>query len=69
MSNRLELLFRELRSMSEISTEVILNRARDYFRVQLSKSLELAFLLPTDSKVDLGREVAGTKLFEAKLRE
>jgi hypothetical protein len=55
--------------MSEISTEVILNRARDYFRVQLSKSLELAFLLPTDSKVDLGREVAGTKLFEAKLRE
>ena len=52
-----------------ISTEVILNRARDYFRVQLSKSLELAFLLPTDSKVDLGREVAGTKLFEAKLRE
>ena len=69
LSNRLELLFRELRSMSEISTEVILNRARDYFRVQLSKSLELAFLLPTDSKVDLGREVAGTKLFEAKLRE
>jgi hypothetical protein len=69
LSNGLELLFRELRSMSAVSNDVILTRARDYFRGELSKSLEHAFLLPTDPMIDLDFEIAGTKQLATNFRE
>ena len=61
LSNGLEQLFRELRSMADVSNDVIVNRAKDYFRGELSKSLELAFLIPTDAMTDLDFEIAGTQ--------
>src|SRR6266436_5880896 len=57
LSNGLELLFRELRSMSAVSNDDIVNRAKDYFKAQLSKSLEPALLLPTDPLIDLDFEI------------
>src|SRR5580692_974271 len=57
LSNGLELLFRELRSMAYVSEADIVNRARDYFKGQLSKCLELALLLPTDPMNDLNFEI------------
>jgi integrase len=69
LSNGLELLFRELRSMAHVSNKIILTRAKDYFRAQLSKSLELAFLLPTDPTVDMAFEIAGTEQLAADMRE
>jgi hypothetical protein len=69
LSNGLELLFRELRSMADVSTDVIVNRAKDYFKAQLSKSLELAFLLPTDPLIDIDFEITGTQQLATKMRE
>lgn len=69
LSNGLELLFRELRSMTDISNDVIVNRAKDYFKAQLSKSLELALLLPTDPLIDLDFEITGTEQLAGKMRE
>jgi hypothetical protein len=68
LSNGLELLFRELRSMADVSNDVILNRAKDYFRAQLSKSLELALLLPTDPAIDIDFEIAGAEGVADKFR-
>jgi integrase len=69
LSNGLELLFREFRSMPDILEAVILKRVQDYFRGELSKSLELAFLLPTDPKTDLDFEIAGTQQLATNFRE
>jgi hypothetical protein len=69
LSNGLELLFRELRSMSAISNDDIVNRAKGYFQVQLNKSLELALLLPTDPLIDIDFEIMGTQQLAAKMRE
>jgi integrase len=69
LSNGLELLFRELRSMPDVSNDVIVNRAKDYFKAQLSKSLEHALLLPTDPLIDIDFEIAGTGRLAAKMRE
>jgi hypothetical protein len=69
LSNGLEQLFRELRSMADVSNEVIVNRAKDYFKVQLSKSLELALLLPTDPYIDIDFEITGTDQLAARMRE
>jgi hypothetical protein len=69
LSNGLELLFRELRSMPDVSNDVIVNRAKDYFKAQLSKSLEHALLLPTDPLVDIDFEIAGTEQLATKMRE
>jgi hypothetical protein len=69
LSNGLEQLFRELRSMADVSNDVIVKRAKDYFKAQLSKSLELAMLLPTDSLVDMDFEITGTEQLAAKMRE
>jgi hypothetical protein len=69
LSNGLELLFRELRSMAEVSNDVIVNRAKDYFRAQLSKSLELALLLPTDPLIDIDFEITGTEQLATKMRQ
>jgi integrase len=69
LSNGLELLFREMRSMANVSNDVILNRAKDYFKTQLSKYLELALLLPTDPLIDLDFEITGTKQLTTELRE
>src|SRR5450759_3527124 len=69
LSNGLELLFPELRSMAHVSNDVIVNRAKDYFTAQLSKSLELALLLPTDPLIDIDFEVTGTEQLATKMRE
>ena len=69
LSNGLELLFRELRSMADVSNDVIVNRAKDYFEAQLSKSLELAFDLPRDPLIDIDFEITGTEQLATKMRE
>src|ERR1700738_2181991 len=69
LSNGLDLLFRELRPMSDVSNDVIVNRAKDYFKAQLSKSLEHALLLPTAPLIDIDFEIAGTEQLAAKMRE
>jgi integrase len=69
LSNGLEQLFRELRLMAYVSNDVIVNRAKDYFKVQLSKSLELALLLPTDPLIDIDFEITGTQQLAANMRE
>ena len=69
LSNGLELLFRELRSMAYVSNDDIVNRAKDYFKAQLSKSLELALLLPTDPYIDIDFEITGTEQLATKMRE
>jgi hypothetical protein len=69
LSNGLELLFREVRSMANVSNDVIVNRAKDYFKAQLSKSLELALLLPTDPLIDVNFEIAGTQQLATNMRE
>jgi len=47
--------------MPNASNDVIVNRAKDYFKAQLSKSLELALLLPTDPLIDIDFEITGTE--------
>lgn len=69
LSNGLEMLFRELRSMSAVSNDDIVSRAKDYFKVQLSKSLELAFDLPRDPYIDVDFEITGTEQLATKMRE
>jgi integrase len=68
LSNALELIFRRLRPMAEPSTEEILSRARDYFGRQISKSLELAFLLPTDPEIDIDFEIAGARQLATEMQ-
>jgi integrase len=68
LSNALELIFRRLRPMAEPSTEEILGRAKDYFRRQISKSLELAFLLPTDPAIDIDFEIAGAQQLATEMQ-
>lgn len=55
--------------MATVSNNVIVSRAKDYFAAQLSKSLELALLLPTDPSIDIDFEIAGTRLLATELRE
>jgi integrase len=69
LSNGLELLFRELRLMAHVSNNDIVNRAKDYFKAQLSKSLELALTLPTDPLIDIDFEITGTQQLATRLRE
>lgn len=69
LSNGVELLFRELRSMADVSNNDIMNRAQDYFKAQLSKSLELAFDIPRDPYLDIDLEIAGTEQLAAKMRD
>jgi integrase len=69
LSNGLELLFREMRSMANVSNNDIVNRAKDYFKAQLSKSLEHALLLPTDPLIDIDFEITGTEQLATKMRE
>src|SRR5450759_3443878 len=69
LSNGLELLFPELRSMANVSNDVIVNRAKDYFKAQLSKSLELALLLPTDPLIDIDFEITGTQQLATNMSE
>ena len=54
--------------MAEPSTDDILSRAKDYFRRQISKSLELAFLLPTDPEIDIDFEIDGAKQLAAEMQ-
>jgi len=69
LSNGLELIFREMRAMADISTGVVLDRAKTYFKEQLSKSLEHAFLLPTDPLCNIDFEIVGTEQLAAEMRD
>ena len=56
--------------MAYVSNDEIVNRAKDYFRVQLSKSLELALDIPrVYPYLDIDFEIAGTKQLASKLRD
>jgi len=55
--------------MSAVSNNDIVNRAKDYFKAQLSKSLELALLLPTDPYTDIDFEITGTQQLATNMRE
>lgn len=68
LSNGLELIFRDIRSMAHATPDAIVKGAHDYFRAQLSKSLELAFLLPNDPALDREIEIAGAKQFAASMQ-
>jgi hypothetical protein len=68
LSNGLEQLFRELRSMNVTNDEIVI-RAKGYFKAQLSKSLELALLLPTDPLIDIDFEITGTQQLAANMRD
>jgi integrase len=69
LSNGLELLFREMRSMANVSNNDIVNRAKDYFKAQLNKSLEIAFDLPRDPLIDMNFEISGTEQLATRMRE
>jgi hypothetical protein len=69
LSNGLEMLFLELSSMTNVSNETIVDRAKDYFKAQLSKSLELALDIPSDPYLDIDLEIAGTEQLVTKMRD
>jgi integrase len=54
--------------MAHASPNAIVKGAQDYFRAQLSKSLEIVFLLPSDPALDRDVEIAGAKQLAAKLQ-
>lgn len=68
LSNGLELIFRDIRSMAHATPDAIVKGAQDYFRAQLSKSLELAFLIPNDPVLDRDVEIAGAKRLAASMQ-
>ncbi|MCK1506324.1 site-specific integrase [Bradyrhizobium sp. 18] len=61
LSNGLELIFRDIRSMAHVTSDVMVKAAQDYFRAQLSKSLELVFMIANDPVLDREVEIAGAK--------
>jgi integrase len=69
LSNVLEQLFRELRSMNIVPNTEIVKRAQDYFKAQLSKTLELAFDIPRDPYLDIDLEIAGAIQLATTMRE
>ena len=54
--------------MAQATPDAIVKSAQDYFRAQLSKSLEIAFLIPDDPALDRDVEIAGAKQLAAKLQ-
>ncbi|MGY8638090.1 hypothetical protein RAD15_37020 [Bradyrhizobium sp. 14AA] len=54
--------------MAQATPDAIVKGAQDYFRVQLSKSLELAFLIPNDPALDRDIEIAGAKQLAAEMQ-
>jgi integrase len=68
LSSALDRLFQGLQSMSVVPTAEIRDRARAYFQAELSKSLEVAFLYPTDPAFDKNTEVSWLVLRTAALR-
>lgn len=68
LSNGLELIFRDIRPMAHATPDPIVKGAQEYFRAQLSKSLELAFLIPNDPALDRDIEIAGAKQLAASMQ-
>ncbi|MEY9403674.1 hypothetical protein ABIF79_010049 [Bradyrhizobium japonicum] len=54
--------------MAHATPDAIVKGAQDYFRAQLSKSLELAFLIPNDPVLDRDVEIAGAKRLAASMQ-
>jgi integrase len=54
--------------MAQASPDAIVKGAQDYFRAQLSKSLEIVFLIPGDPALDRDVEIAGAKQLAAELQ-
>jgi integrase len=69
LSNALERVFEGLRSMSVVSDATLRDRARAYLQSELSKSLEIAFLYPTDPSLDREAEVGSLVSRVAALRQ
>jgi integrase len=69
LSNGLELIFRDIRSMAQTTPDAIIKGAQEYFRTQLSKSLELVFLIATDPALDRDVEIAGAKQLALEMQQ
>jgi integrase len=69
LSNGLELIFRDIRSMARATPDAIVKGAQDYFRTQLSKSLELVFLIAADPALDRDVEIAGAKQLALEMQQ
>jgi integrase len=52
--------------MTHLSADVLQDRLRQYFQSCLNRSLEHAYLLPTDPKIDIDFEVASLREWAAK---
>src|SRR5689334_22685951 len=62
LSSRLELIFRDIRmATAHAASNAIATAAQDYFRAQLSKSLEIVSFAADPSAMDRHAEIAGTK--------
>lgn len=59
LSNAADLLFEDISRVRSLKAADIHERVKDYFREALSQALEMAYLLPADSTVDLAEERAG----------
>jgi integrase len=69
MSNGLEGLWQGIRSMSSPLPETFQVQLKDYFQGLLNKSLETAYLLPTDDAADLPSEIASMEADLHKLKQ
>jgi integrase len=69
LSNALELIFQDVRSMAMLTSDAIVDAAKEYFRSQLRNSIELAFSIVRDPCLDRGIEIAGARQFALKMQE
>jgi integrase len=70
LSNGLELVFRDIRMTTAHATpDAIARAAQEYLRAQLSKSLELVFLVSDPTALDRHAEIAGTKQWALNMQE
>lgn len=55
--------------MAQTTPNAIVKGAQQYFRTQLSKSLELVFLIATDPALDRDVEIAGAKQLALEMQQ
>jgi hypothetical protein len=69
LSNAFDVLFAGLPEMMTATPDLIKDQIRSYFQQCLNTSLEHSYLLPTDPKCDIEREVAYLRSRIGQLRE
>ena len=69
LSNAMDILFEGVSIMPSMTLQTINDRIREYFQACLNKSLEHAYLLPTDPAIDISWEVASLRQRVEDLRE